>query len=317
MGRLKESINELDTILENVKGHFLYSDELNGRILGMLNEESLLHSDKLEPNCNHKVTLRELQEAWKYALLHFEGKFDKMFINEIASKIHPSALRYRDISTHIQGPKKIHMMTNPAKIEREMNKLFDYFKESERHPVLKAIEFNMYFLFIHPFEDGNGRTARLLQNLYLNYNNIPPAIIPHRERLTYLRHIEDAMLSFKERQGDQDMFNRRSYNETRFFEYIVDKVKNSAERLSEKIASQKKYNIELEMRGDKGGVYSLKHVLQNSLQASGIPSKIEVYPTKSLFIITSAASEEFLKGIIETYKSKKTFLSSYKITPLF
>lgn len=62
------------------------------------------------------------------------------------------------------------------------------------HPVLLAARFHHRFVYIHPFVDGNGRTARLLMNLILITAGYPPAIIkadPQR-RIAYLDALEEA-----------------------------------------------------------------------------------------------------------------------------
>ena len=44
---------------------------------------------------------------------------------------------------------------------------FLYKEEEEIHPILKAIIFHYFFVYVHPFYDGNGRTARAITYMYL------------------------------------------------------------------------------------------------------------------------------------------------------
>jgi len=54
------------------------------------------------------------------------------------------------------------------------------------HPVERALLSHGEFLNIHPFVDGNGRTARLLMNLILVKNGFPPAVIQNKYRKDYI-----------------------------------------------------------------------------------------------------------------------------------
>lgn len=53
------------------------------------------------------------------------------------------------------------------------------------HPVELAALAHYKFVIIHPFVDGNGRTARLLMNLILMQAGFPPVVIPVEDRLRY------------------------------------------------------------------------------------------------------------------------------------
>lgn len=55
-----------------------------------------------------------------------------------------------------------------------MRDLFDWLKNDKETPLLiKSCIFHYEFVFIHPFGDGNGRTARFWQNLLLsNWNSV-------------------------------------------------------------------------------------------------------------------------------------------------
>jgi len=61
--------------------------------------------------------------------------------------------------------------------------------QQEKHPVRVASEAHFKFVSIHPFIDGNGRTARLLMNLILFLSSYPMAIIRNEERTSYLEAV--------------------------------------------------------------------------------------------------------------------------------
>lgn len=54
------------------------------------------------------------------------------------------------------------------------------------HPIERAILAHCKFLNIHPFVDGNGRTARLLMNLILIREGFPPTVIQNKYRKDYI-----------------------------------------------------------------------------------------------------------------------------------
>lgn len=58
------------------------------------------------------------------------------------------------------------------------------------HPVERAARVHADFVNIHPFVDGNGRTARLLMNLELLQAGYPVVIIPVEERSTYYTNLD-------------------------------------------------------------------------------------------------------------------------------
>ena len=79
-----------------------------------------------------------------------------------------NAGRYRTVPVMISG--STHMPPQPYLIEKQMEDFILRFKQMEIekvHPVLIAAYLHDELVRIHPFIDGNGRTSRLLMNLYL------------------------------------------------------------------------------------------------------------------------------------------------------
>lgn len=101
---------------------------------------------------------------------------------------------YRSINVRITGSQQ--EPPHFLQIANEMQELFNWYGQAKEkmHPVELAALFHFKFVQIHPFADGNGRTARLLLNFILMGNSFPPAIVKAEmtQRLTYYRALETA-----------------------------------------------------------------------------------------------------------------------------
>lgn len=116
-----------------------------------------------------------------------------------------NAGRYRTVPVAIAGSR--HVPPPPVEVPPRMDDLFQWFRGEAQalHPVRRAAHFHHRFVYIHPFVDGNGRTARLLMNLILMGEGYPPAILkadPDR-RVAYMDALEAASV-----QGDLQPFER-------------------------------------------------------------------------------------------------------------
>ena len=101
--------------------------------------------------------------------------------------------RYRDVTVMISGSSVL--LPNPFKVPELMEEFIQWLASSTNlHPVELAAQAHYRFVTIHPFIDGNGRTARLLMNLILISHGYPPAIISKRDRLAYINSLEKAQL---------------------------------------------------------------------------------------------------------------------------
>jgi len=82
---------------------------------------------------------------------------------------------------------------NPAKVPILMR---HFGAELENGSLTSAAAFEAHFRLtvIHPFSDGNGRTARLLMNLLLIRGGFPPIAVRPEDRKSYLDALETASL---------------------------------------------------------------------------------------------------------------------------
>jgi Fic family protein len=106
----------------------------------------------------------------------------------------PNAGKFRDVNVYVmQSEGEKHMFPAPVLIPGLMDEFFDWLKTpQDMHPVRFSAEAHYRLVSIHPFVDGNGRTARLLMNLILLQNGFTPAVIKMSDRVKYIDAIEQA-----------------------------------------------------------------------------------------------------------------------------
>jgi Fic family protein len=81
---------------------------------------------------------------------------------------------------------------SPAETPALMGDLIESYKNNSDDAVIVAADLHYKFVCIHPFDDGNGRIARLLMNFHLLKNNLPPVVIKSEDKKNYLRALQEA-----------------------------------------------------------------------------------------------------------------------------
>jgi Fic family protein len=99
---------------------------------------------------------------------------------------------YRRAAVRISGTD--YSPPNAAKVPMLMQEVYFMLNTKGGEPIEMAAMIHQKFVDIHPFIDGNGRTARLLLNLYLMRNGYPPVIMLRAERKKYIRTIMKARM---------------------------------------------------------------------------------------------------------------------------
>ncbi len=97
-------------------------------------------------------------------------------------------------NTVIQFDGTIHEYTDPMHVTTEMEKLISWINENidKKHGLITGAVAHYNLVKIHPFDDGNGRGARLLMNLIFVKKRLPPAVIRNEKRRLYLNTLAKA-----------------------------------------------------------------------------------------------------------------------------
>jgi len=103
----------------------------------------------------------------------------------------PNKGRYRNVAVRLRGSETI--LPNAPKVPELMDEFIAWLQsEIEDTPIKIATDAHFKLVSIHPFVDGNGRTARLLMNLLLMQLGYPPAIVRKEDRSAYINSLEKA-----------------------------------------------------------------------------------------------------------------------------
>jgi Fic family protein len=108
----------------------------------------------------------------------------------------PSAGRYKQYLNRIEGSP--HTPAPPVEVPGAMHALLTWLQEAHLPVVWKSAAAHAWLTHIHPFDDGNGRIARLLANYVLGAGSYPPIIVKSTsDRPRYLQ-----ALSHSDEAGD-------------------------------------------------------------------------------------------------------------------
>ncbi|CAN9403695.1 unnamed protein product [Alternaria alternata] len=138
------------------------------------------------------VSSRHLQRATKpEEFLQDIRTISRILFLGIKVHFKPGELRTLPIQVH-SDPKVI--FPYPQELRQNLKRWSDFVvvgeNDSEIHPLLKAAWDSFYYVSIHPFQDGNGRTSRILFATHVADNGMLPVICSEwLSREQYLRYM--------------------------------------------------------------------------------------------------------------------------------
>lgn len=119
-------------------------------------------------------------------------------------------------------------VASPCDVQEEMEKLFAWYNGIEDKQIGTMAELHARYELIHPFQDGNGRTGRIILFKECLENGITPFIIQDKNRIKYVSSLREAQTTgdcsklekyFQEEQMEYEAHCKLFDVEARFEEY--------------------------------------------------------------------------------------------------
>ena len=166
------SLKETKVVLEGIT---IGGKSLNEHFEAINHHEAITYVESI-------VSGKEPLSEWQIKNIH------QLVLKNIDAR---NAGRYRQQNVVIAGAS--HTPPNFLHLPQAMTALMTWYQGAANlHPLQRAARLHVDFVGIHPFVDGNGRTARLLMNFELMRSSYLPAIIRVEQRLAYYDALDTA-----------------------------------------------------------------------------------------------------------------------------
>ena len=172
--KIETSTNEI-LASSAIEGEALSRDSVRSSVRKRLedafdytHDHSTHHTDGLvdlliDTSINHKKLTAERVHGWHNAL--FPSGFSGLL------KINVAEYRTEEMSVVSSkgSQEKVHYIAPPSEtMNEEMDALLEYVNNAKEDPYIKSAIAHLWFVLIHPYDDGNGRLTRALTNYILS-----------------------------------------------------------------------------------------------------------------------------------------------------
>jgi len=206
-----------------------YNLENSKKITKSLEKEADRHSVNIEYP-NQRVNKRQLRKEVLEAAKYFAEKYQKELSHNIIMGSWQKIMG-QNCSSYRNGGFCMASGMNyfyPNNVLDQMDSFFinnsslDTFLE-------KALHSHFHLTRIHPFNDGNGRLARLVQNGILKKGELPPIVISKFDRRNYFDLLNSAQRSYDSNEG------KMTSEQAKFYNYLGMSLWDSLNRLKKKL----------------------------------------------------------------------------------
>lgn len=167
-------------------------NRLSLRETSMILTEDVIPAGATPNDYNEVINSKDCYEYMK----EYNGEFNQRFllkIHELLTKNTKCKIigNYRDHDVRISGSDWV--PPSHEKVREAMRKVFQwyYFAKKKLHPVEVGAILHNKLVRIHPFADGNGRTARVVMNWFLMKHKFPMFYVELRDKINYYKAIEE------------------------------------------------------------------------------------------------------------------------------
>ncbi|MEK6853984.1 MAG: Fic family protein [Nanoarchaeota archaeon] len=188
---VREKLNEDSVIRFTYNTNAIEGNRLTLRQTALILKDKIIPSGIRAEDYNEAINGKECLDFLKA----YKGDFNHkalLKINEILTKntgvTYGGRIRFFDV--RIEG--STHVPPSYAELKRHLLNLYKWYSEAKRklHPFETAAIVHAKVAWIHPFEDGNGRTARAIMNFILMKRGYPMFFIPYEKREAYYAALE-------------------------------------------------------------------------------------------------------------------------------
>ena len=190
-------------------------NRLSLRDTHLILQENIIPQDATTYEYNEVLNTKNCMKFVK----EYKGDFNKTFVLKIHKLLTKNTKitlvgRYRDHNVIITGSP--HRPPSNSEVSSLMIKLFIWYNNNKNkfHPVELACLVHSEFTRIHPFADGNGRTARIISNFILQKNGYPMFFIDVKDRRKYYEALDKSDV------GDERVFVKF------IFDIIINQLKS-------------------------------------------------------------------------------------------
>ena len=119
-------------------------------------------------------------KAYEFAMNNLDKPLTEDFIKQLHFILTEHTINYRT-----KGKPGEYTTTDMEQTENILS-------QKREHPLVISAKFHKFFIYLHPFRDGNGRLGRLLSNFILTKTNNPLVIISQEKKNIYIEALKSS-----------------------------------------------------------------------------------------------------------------------------